>query len=305
MVSMKKDHESVQILSVLVMAMFFWGSAYPVSKYIMCSIHPSFMAFLRHSMGFLPLIPFFIVEKRKLTVPISIRDIIAMSGIGIFGIAGFALFLFYGVNLSSAATGSTLANTQPIFAVILSPLILKEKLTRRHIFGTALGLIGMILVTTGGKFSALDIGESYITGNLLLICAALSMTLYNITLKRYIRTYGGMIPTFFTMLSGSVVLFAYTLTITDWHTQISGIGGFSDMLLILYLGLFATALPFFLFNYALKYVDVIRAAGFKFLIPVTGVTLSVIFIHERPCPWTVTGIAIVVFSVIILQRKSA
>ena len=242
---MKRDRESVQIVAILVMAMFFWGSAYPVSKYIMCTIHPSFMAFIRHSMGFLPLIPFFIVEKRKLTIPIYVRDILAMCGIGIFGIAGFALFLFYGVNLSSAATGSTLANTQPIFAVILSPLILREKLTSRQIFGTVIGLIGMVLVTTGGNFSSLDIGECYLTGNLLLICASVSMTLYNITLKRYIRTYGGMIPTFFTMLSGSIVLCIYTLSITDWHTQINGINGVSDILLIVYLGFFATALPLF------------------------------------------------------------
>ena len=301
---MREDNESVHILLILFLAMFFWGSAYPVSKYMMCAVHPAFMAFLRHSLGFLPLIPFFIVEQRKLSIPIRLGDIAVMSFIGVFGIAGFALLLFYGVAFSSAATGSTLANTQPIFAVILSPIILKEKLNRYQIVGTISGLFGMVLVTTGGNFCCLEMGSGYTMGNLLLVGAAISMTLYNITLKRYIHTYGGMIPTFFTMLSGSIVLLIVSVFITDWNVQVRNIGNFTNALLIVYLGFFATALPFFLFNYALKFIPVIRAAGFKFLIPVTGVTLSILLISERPSLWTLLGILIVVFSVIILQRKS-
>jgi len=262
------------------------------------------MAFLRHSTGFIPLIPFYLIEKRRLTIPLKSRDIFFMSLIGTYGIAGFALLLFYGVDLSCAATGSTLANTQPIFAVILSPLILKESLSRRQIAGTIIGLSGMVLVTSGGNFSSLNLGEGYVLGNLLLTGAAISMTLYNITLKGYIRTYGGMIPTFFTMLSGSIILFIASFIITDLQTQVAHTAGLKNILLIIYLGVFATALPFFLFNYALKYIDVIRAAGFKFLIPVTGVSLSILLIGERPGAWTLAGIGVVVFSVIILQRKA-
>lgn len=283
--------------------MFCWGSAYPVSKYIMCTVHPAFMAFTRHFMGFLPLIPFFFLERRKLGKPIVLKDMLMMSFIGTFGIAGFALFLFYGVDLSSAATGSTLANTQPIFAVVLAPLILKEPLHRWEIFGAVTGLFGMFLVTTGGNFTGLAVGGGYFMGNLLLLCAAICMTMYNITLKGYIRTYGGMIPTFFTMLSGSLVLMAVSLGLNDWSVQLREFHGTLDVILVLYLGIIATALPFFLFNYVLKYMDVLRAAGFKFLIPVTGVALSMLFIGEKPGVWTLIGIVIVVISVIILQRK--
>jgi drug/metabolite transporter (DMT)-like permease len=63
-----------------------------------------------------------------------------------------------------------------------------------------------------------------------------------------------------------------------------------------------TALVYPLFNLALKATGVVRAVGFKLLIPVFGIALSIILLGERPGLFTYVGAAIVIVSVYLIQR---
>ena len=80
---------------------------------------------------------------------------------------------------------------------------------------------------------------------------------------------------------------------------------YNDLFLIIYMGTIATALAYLLFNLSLKKIEVIRATGFKFLIPVSGVGLSVLFLGERPGIVSYAGILIVIFSIFLIQRNVA
>jgi drug/metabolite transporter (DMT)-like permease len=62
-----------------------------------------------------------------------------------------------------------------------------------------------------------------------------------------------------------------------------------------------TALVYPLFNMALKANGVIRAVGFKLLIPVFGIALSVVLLGERPGLFTYIGAVIVIASVYLIQ----
>jgi drug/metabolite transporter (DMT)-like permease len=75
-----------------------------------------------------------------------------------------------------------------------------------------------------------------------------------------------------------------------------------DWLILLYIGVVGTALVYPLFNIALKKVGVIRAVGFKLLIPVFGVSLSMLLIGEKPHVTTFVGAFLVIASVYLIQR---
>jgi drug/metabolite transporter (DMT)-like permease len=66
-----------------------------------------------------------------------------------------------------------------------------------------------------------------------------------------------------------------------------------------------TALVYPLFNLALKANGVVRAVGFKLLIPVFGIALSVVLLGERPGLYTYSGAVIVIASVYLIQRVPA
>ena len=285
--------------------MIAWGSLYPVSKHIMAEAGPLTLSFLRYVFGIAALTPLFILEMKKNRNHISLGDYTVLFSSGILGVTLFAVLLFYGINLSTASNGSIIANTQPIFTAVLAPLLIRERISGLQIAGIATGFIGMIVVITQGSLASLSTGSSVITGNLLLAGAAVSMSVYSIILKKPVRKFGSMIPTYISMLAGTLVLLVINLFQSGFISDLRLLSDPSDLMLIIYLGCISTALPYVLFNNSLKHIDVIKASGFKFLIPVSGVGLSIIFLSERPAVAVYAGIFIVIISVFLVQRNPA
>ncbi|MBI9106952.1 MAG: DMT family transporter [Spirochaetales bacterium] len=297
------DRKTGSIL-LLITAMIAWGSLYPVSKYIMTELNPLTLSFLRYFFGIIALTPFFIVEIQKKSDQIKAKDYLVFALTGFLGITIFAIFLFYGIKLSTASNGSIIANTQPLFTALLAPLLIHERINKFQILGLIIGFIGMLLVVTGGNFNNLSIGSSVLTGNLLLACAAVSMSIYSIFLKSSIRKFGGMIPTFLSMAAGTALLLLINIFSEGFISDLKVLARPSDLLLIVYLGCISTAFAYILFNNSLRYIDVIKASGFKFLIPVSGVGLSIIFLKERPSLFVYGGILLVFISVFFIQSSS-
>jgi drug/metabolite transporter (DMT)-like permease len=285
---------------LLIFVMFILATVYPATKHLSSSVSPVRIAFFRYFWGTIALIPFFVVENRNKKAPVRPRDALAMAGLGSLGIAVFSLCHTFGLKLSTAYNGSLLINSQPIFTTLLAPLIIKEDFSYVRILGALTGMVGVYFVAAGGLGGGEILNHVYFRGNLILVGGALAVSIYSILLKRYIIRYGGFIPTFLTMLSGTVFLLAAAVLV-------GGRGIFRGLsaeswLLLLYIGLVGTALVYPLFNLALKGTGVVRAVGFKLLIPVFGLALSVLLLGERPGLFTFAGAAIVIGAVYLIQR---
>ena len=142
--------------------------------------------------------------------------------------------------------------------------------------------------------------HEFFWGNLILLGGALSISIYSILLKRYVIRYGGLVPTFLTMLSGTVILLAAALFVSGG--EVLRALTIDSWFLLIYIGVIGTALVYSVFNMALKAAGVVRAVGFKLLIPVFGIILSVVLLGERPGVFTCIGAAIVIASVYLIQR---
>lgn len=292
--------KSTKSSTYLIIAMLAWGSVYPVSKYLMTDIGPMTMSFLRYAVAIITLSPFFIIEMRKNSKIFDRKSIIYLSAAGITGTAAFAFLLYAGVARSTASNGSILINTQPVFAAILAPLLLKEKISGFQIVGILTGFTGMFLVVTGGSFK---LGENtMLSGNLILIAGAVSMTLYGIFMKEPIRKFGSLTATWISMAIGTAIILIINILINQNFFSDLRIPSGKEIILIIYLGSIATAAAYLLFSFGLHHIDVIRATAFKFLIPVTGVGLSVLFLGEKPAMAAYAGIIIVIFSIFLVQK---
>ncbi|MDC7227073.1 MAG: DMT family transporter [Spirochaetales bacterium] len=296
--------ESARPVTYLIIAMLAWGSVYPVSKYLMTDISPMTMAFLRYIAAIITLSPMFIIEIRKNSKKIDFKSLIILTAAGLAGTAVFSIFLYFGIAHSTASNGSILINTQPVFTAVLAFFLLGESISRRQIIGIAIGIAGIVLVVTGGDFSLFKTGGEVLSGNLLLLCGAVSMSLYGILIKEPVRRLGSLATTYISMLIGTVVLFFVNFIINkNFFTELSSPSGM-DILLIIYLGSIATAAAYLFFSMSLKYFDVVRATAFKFLIPVSGITLSILFLGERPASAAYAGIFIVIISIFLIQRQN-
>ena len=298
--TLKQERRNVLWPVLLVFVMFILATVFPATKHLSKAISPATIAFFRYFWGTIPLIPFFIVENRRNRRSLSLPDVLALFGLGVLGIALFSICFNFGLKLSTAYNGSLLINSQPIFTTLLAPLIIKEDFSGLRILGALAGVAGVYLIVAGGVGLGEVLTHDYFWGNLILLGGALSISIYSILLKQYVVKYGGFVPTFLSMLSGTVVLLVAAVFISG-NQVFQGITLGSWPLLI-YIGVIGTALVYPLFNLALKATGVVRAVGFKLLIPVFGIALSIILLGERPGLYTYVGAAIVIASVYLIQR---
>ncbi len=297
---MKQETRNVLWPVLLIFVMFILATVFPATKHLSKDISPATIAFFRYFWGTIPLIPFFIVENRRNRRALNYRDVLVMFGLGVLGIAVFSICYNFGLKLSTAYNGSLLINSQPIFTTLLAPLIIKEDFSGVRTVGALAGVAGVYLIVAGGLRLGDILTHEYFWGNLILLGGALSISIYSILLKRYVIRYGGFIPTFLSMLSGAVALLVAAIII-DGNRFFQGITPRSWPLLI-YIGVIGTALVYPLFNLALKATGVVRAVGFKLLIPVFAVAMSVFLLGERPGLFTYVGAAVVIASVYLIQR---
>ncbi len=288
--------------AIMVGVMLTWSTFYPIIKYIVSDVDPLVLSFYRYFLGFIPLTPFFVQELHKQASPPSGREIAAISLLGTIGITLFSVGLFYGIQLSTAANGALLTNTQPIFTAILGPVLIAEVLSKKKLAGILLGIFGVALVVTNGSIKALALGGSAVLGNILLLGASFSLSLYSILIKKYAIRFGSLIPTWISMVSGTVFIFIINTVRQKSPLQILSLPPLS-IIMILYLGVVGTSLTYLAFNRALINMPVTSATSYKMLIPVFGLILAFLFLGERPGIPTVIGMVIVIASVFIIQRK--
>lgn len=299
-------NEAKELKWTLLMLLVFliWGSFYPVAKFIVADVHPLYLAFLRYLFALLPMAPLFFREMGRLGAPIPPGEWIRISILGFIGVALFAVLLFQGINLANAGTSSILANTQPIFATLLAPLFTSERFTLRQLFGIALGVGGMAIVVGGAGGPAGDGALTFLLGNLLCVGASLAISFYYILMKRFVASYGSIIPTTISFFSGMVVLLVLSLFS---GADLTAPAAFTPLewVMVAWNGMVATALVYLLHNRSLVEIGVIKTIRLKFLIPVFGVLLSIIFLGEPIGVRLVLGMAVVIGATVIIQMERA
>lgn len=104
-----------------------------------------------------------------------------------FGVALNMLAFFKGLSLTSPISASVLMVCTPIIVLILSAIILKERMQKRMIFGIILGLVGTAFLILYGKSSANASNPNL--GNFLVFVNATSYGLYLVIVKKLMQKY--------------------------------------------------------------------------------------------------------------------
>ena len=116
------------------------------------------------------------------------RDILAMSGAGLLGLVGNQCCFTIGLSITTPSNASIVTTSLPIFAMILSALILKEPITGKKALGVGIGCSGaLILIMSSATAHDSRIGD--IRGDLLCIFAQLSFALYLALYRDFLRRY--------------------------------------------------------------------------------------------------------------------
>ncbi len=168
------------------MACAFWGLMAPLGKDAMThGIDGIDMVTFRVTGGALLFWLTSLFVKRE---HVPFRDIMRFAGAGLIGIVTNQCLYTLGLSITSPVNASIVTTSMPIFAMILSAIILKEPITGKKALGVLMGCSGaLILILTSASAVSDKVGD--IRGDLLALGAqfsfALYLSLFNPLIKRY------------------------------------------------------------------------------------------------------------------------
>ncbi len=280
------EHSSKGYVVAPLLAASLWGGMYVVSKWGFEAIPPLTLAFIRIVLGGVTL--FVLVWVTKPTRAFSRGDWLRFGGLAVW-VAVTMATQFLGTALTTASQGALLTVLTPVFTLLLAVSLLNESLTRPKLLGMALATVGTMIVLIGRY--EFDLAGGYLRGIGLLLLASLGWAAYTVFGKPLVRRYSALeTATYSTILAvplvGVLVPFELSSEPTSllWTLRRPAVFG-----AVLYLGVFSTAMAWYLWYKGLEYADASTVAVFFFAQPVVGVAFGVVFLGEAVSPLFVIG----------------
>ena len=225
---------------------------------------------------------------------IRLRDIWIFLGTGVVSVVLFNYFYFYTIIHSEASVAVVLLYTSPIFVMLLSALIFKEKVGAEKILALAMTFIGCILVsgvTSGG--ASLSPLVAFVG-----VMSGLFYALYTIFGTFGLRRYDPLTVTAYTFLFA----FLASLPISDLQGVFAILSATPSLWLwCAGIAVISTVLPYFFYTWGLRSVEPSRAAILVAVEPIVGCLLGMIAYGERHDFPKILGILFVVGAILLLN----
>jgi drug/metabolite transporter (DMT)-like permease len=216
------------------------------------------------------------------------RDWLAFFGVALFGGAvgtmaiTKALFYVDYVNLSIVVL---IQKLQPVFAISLAAIFLKEKLPREFFFWAGLAIIGAYFMTFGLHIPAISASDKTTLAALFALLAAMSFGSSTVLSKRALENVSFELGTYLRFSITSVIMLMIVLA----NGTMSKLGDISSTQIYIFLLIAFTTggAAIFLYYFGLKRISASVASICELAFPLTAVILEFVLRHNilRPVQW--------------------
>lgn len=252
----------------------FFGSLPVIGKVVLAVLPPVALVGFRTFITAVVLVAFQLYRRR---VWLQDRgDYLRLGILSLFGVVFNQLLFIGGLSRTKASNTSLLAVTIPIFTLVVSAMVGGERLRWTKALGIALAAVGVVLLIDP---RAASFSSQTTIGDLMIIVNSLSYGIYVATSKEVITRNGAFRSMMWVFVFASVI--CTPLGLVSYSQIQSGSVSTNIWLLVVYIGLFATALPYLLNAWALERVNPSTVAVFVYLQPLIGFLLAVIFLGEN------------------------
>lgn len=296
-----KNKSAVAGALAISIAAMFWGLDGVVLTPRLHNLDVSFAVFMLHLLPF-AIMNIFLYKEYKNIKLFSSKELMAICLVALFGGAlgtiaiVKALFL---VNFQKLSVVILMQKLQPIFAVGLAAIILKEKINKRFVLFGALAIIASYVMTFGLNTPSVAAGTNTLYASLLGLFAAFCFGSSTVFSKMALTNIDFKTATFYRYGITSLIMFFICLStghLTDFDTLTS-----SNWIVLLIIALTTGSGAIMLFYYGLKKVKAIVSTVCELLFPITALVLDY-FINDlslQPIQWI--AIVVLVFSIIMLN----
>ena len=276
----------------LILAMVIFGTIGIFRKYI--PLPSGIVACARGILGVAFLLVFIKIKKIKMDREAIKKHlwILLVSG-GFIGLNWVLLFESY--RYTSVAVATLCYYMAPIFVMMVSPFLLKEKLTVKKVLCVIVALIGMVFVSGVLDGGISDVSE--MKGILFgLGAAALYATVIMMNQKlREVPTYD---KTIMQLGAAAVVLIPYILFVEDLSAVVLTP---LIILMLIIVGVVHTGIAYALYFGSMNGLKAQTVALFSYIDPIVAIILSAMFLKEPMTIYSAIGAVLVLGATMISE----
>jgi drug/metabolite transporter (DMT)-like permease len=279
----------------LALIALIWGWSFLFIKVGVEGMTPTAVAGARIALGALVMVV--AVRAQGIVLPrdrTTWRHLLVMGVV--FNVLPFT-FLAWGEERITSALAAVLNATTPLFAALLTALMLAERLRRVQLVGILLGFGGVAVAAgVGGS----DLAGSSVVGSLAVIAAAVCYGFGFAYARRHLRETPPLVAATGQLVAGSLVILPFSIV----TSATEGIDLAPHRLLaVVLLGVLGTGYAHLLNYRSIAEVGPTRASVVTQLVPVVAVTVGVLFLDEPFHLRIVAGAALTLFGIALLHDR--
>lgn len=302
---MKPENKSFFLgASAVGIAAISWGFDGIVLTPRLYNLQVSYVVFILHFIPFLLMNVFLYKEYRHLRSftksDYAIFFLIALFG-GAFGTLAIVKALFL-LNFNHLSIVVLLQKLQPIFAILLAVILLKEKIGKHFIIWSSLAIAGGYFLTFGFSFPDFETSGNTMKASLLALLAAFSFGSSTVFSKMILGKYSFVASAFFRYGFTSLIMLLIMIGFGDFGQL--AVTTNDNWLFIAIICLTTGTGTIFLYYYGLKQVKTIMATISELLFPVSAVVFDYIFNGSLFSPIQWISAAVMIFAIIKINGTS-
>lgn len=263
----------------------------------------AFVVFMLHALAFLIMNTFLFKEYRYLkeftAADVGIFFLIALFG-GVVGTMAMVQALFL-VDFDKLSIVILLQKLQPIFAIALAMIFLKERMKRYYFIWASIAIVAGYFLTFGFSLPKLgsDESETLMSAAIYSLLAAFAFGSSTVLSKKILKKYSFHTATFFRYGFTTAIMLVVMLS-TGLYTKIEIVTP-TQWGIFFIIAITTGSGAIFLYYYGLKRVRAVIATICELFFPITAIVLDYFINGYRMSPVQWVSAAVLLFAIINLN----
>lgn len=285
------------------MAATLWGLDGIVLTPRLRNLDIGFVVFMVHCIPFLVMNVFLFREYKHLK-SFTTSDFITTSLVALFGGAlgtlaiVKALFL---MNFQSLTIVVLLQKMQPVFAIILAVVLLREKLQKNYLLWATIAILAGYFLTFGFALPNLSTGSDTVYAALYALLAAFSFGSSTVLSKKLLNRLSFTTATFY-RYGFTVVFMGIFVAFTGKFSQIAIVTP-ANWLIFFIIGITTGSGAIFLFYFGLRKIKAMLATICELFFPMSAIVFDYIFNQSRLSWEQWIGAVAMIFAIVRLNMS--
>lgn len=275
-----------------------WAFNFSIIKIGLASIPPYGFNALRFPLAAL-LLAVVLFSTGRLALP-DRGDRTRIVVLGIIGNFLYQLLFISGLARSRAGNASVILNLSPAFIAAGTAWLGHERIRPRAWAGIAVAAAGIVLVVGSGD-AGLGFGTETLTGDLLMIGAALVWAVYTVGSRDLILKYGSVAVTSWTVWAGALLLLLVGLPdIASLDRTVPPVAWAS----VVYAGFLGLGVSYLLWYRGVQALGNTHTSAMGNLVPLLTIAIAWPMLGEVPNLWQVVGAVIVIAGISMVRQAT-